>query len=60
MPIVLIATNSGCRVFTEAGKETRELAGRKIGPYGEKPATFILLVYENPPYRPGIALREMQ
>lgn len=32
MPITLRATDSGCRVFTDSGKETRELAGRRVGP----------------------------
>jgi hypothetical protein len=32
MPIVLVATEAGCRVFSETGEKTLELAGRKVGP----------------------------
>jgi hypothetical protein len=32
MTTILVATDSGCRVFSEPGEERLELAGRRMGP----------------------------
>jgi len=52
MTTILVATDSGCRVFSEAGEGRIELAGRRLGPFASHlDGTCIAIVDEKEVWR---------
>ena len=51
MPLLLVATTSGCHVFTEAGEAAPEMTGRRIGPFARDGDGCITIVDNNEVWR---------